>query len=152
MHGPIGQPGVRNPISCIRTWLRFTDETEILPEAFQHGWASRYAELNTLKEAGQHVLPIVTSSMIATILHLMQLYIRPCSPMVLYRHQQEDDRATLALPWTCGAPPTEKSTLGGSRTASWSDVSSREANRGLYQREPGFGPTKRIHERMLGDG
>ena len=62
-YGEDGQPEVQAPLSCIRTWLRVANETEIEPAAISKGWKARRANMQQHAQTGVPIMKQVRSSM-----------------------------------------------------------------------------------------
>ena len=119
IYGSEGQPELRNPLLVMRAWLRFVDTADLPIASINKAWHKRYSDIQTrtVTEA-THVRGSITSAMSASILHLLQLEIRPISPTNRLWHRIEGDATSgdilmdmrctsngskIALPKRCGA-------------------------------------------------
>ena len=119
--------------------MRYLDITQKTVTDTTHGW------------------DYVTSAMSASILHLLQLHIKPSSPTTWLRHRIEGDASSgeVTIDMRCPIQRGEHLQWIEDRLAQamWSSVTDHEANSGLWKGEPPFiEPTRKIHQKMLADG
>ena len=94
MYGSDGQPELRNPLLVMRAWLGFVDTADLSIAPINKAWHKRYCDIQTRTVTEieiDHVWDSITSAMSASILHLLQLKVRPISPTAWLRHRIEGD-------------------------------------------------------------
>ena len=99
-YGPDSVPSVNNPMAVLQAWLRFVDKEPIPVEPLKKAWRSSYAEMQAkIISEPTKVWEGVTSAMTASILHLIQLHIKPIHPTAWLRHIDEPDAAPRPPIW-----------------------------------------------------
>ena len=161
MYGPEAQPDTRNPLLALRAWLRFLDTADTSVAAIEKAWCKRYASLRASYTANDpKIWDSVTSAMSASIVHLLQLGIRPVAPAVWFRtaveHVEDASSGTeRRLDMRCPLQREEHLSWIESRLAEkmWKEVAEHDANSGLWPGEPPIlEPTKKMHQKLQADG
>ena len=155
--GPDAQPDINNPLTVMDAWLRFVDSGEISHRALTKAWHLCYADLQHVVATGPlHVWQGVSLAMTTTILHLIQLHIKPIGP-TLWMRGDTDDMSDTPIPMDLrnlvDRALQMKSIKNRLAQEVWQNVSPHQANGGLWDGEPAdFARTKAIHHRLLANG
>ena len=93
--GGDAHPDITKPMSVITAWLRFVDAGEVSIGALTQTWQLCYANTEeVVRTDPTHAWQGVTSAMTATILHLIQLHIKPIGPVYWKRGDVDDIKIT----------------------------------------------------------
>ena len=92
IYGSDAHPDTRNPLLALRAWLRFLGTADVSAAAIQKAWCKRYSDIQASYVAEDpRIWDSITSAMSASLLHLLQVDVRPVAPAVWLRHQIEGD-------------------------------------------------------------
>ena len=92
IYGPEAQPGTRNPLLALLSWLRFLDTADVSAAAIQKAWCKRYSDIRASHIAEDPLVwDSITSAMSARVLRLLRVDVRLVATVVWLRCQVEGD-------------------------------------------------------------
>ena len=154
--GSDAQPDINNPLLVLKAWFRFLDSEQLSQVAITKAWHKGYHDIHQSILHKKLPWEDVTSAMSATLLHLIQLKIRPINPSTWYRGDSDNILDTpIRMDMADEMDRETNMQWIKNRLAKhmWESVTAHPANGGLWDGEAAdFQRTKNIHQRLLANG